>query len=89
MAEIESFQASSRIDATFLWNHAQLESLEKKLDQSVLSSRELQSISLQLNALREQALATGAKGSTVGSGLVRDANQPTTLSGPAVMTLHM
>lgn len=61
MAEIEGFHVSSRVDATFLWNHAQLESLEKKLDQSILSPRELQSVSHQLDDLREQALTTGAK----------------------------
>ena len=52
---------STRVDASFLFYKAQLEGLENKLDQSVLSMRELKSISEQLDILKDKALGPDSK----------------------------
>jgi len=61
MTRVEGFSSNSRVDATFLFQGAQLETLERKLDQSILSPKELESISEQLDLLRDAALSTDSK----------------------------
>jgi len=61
MARVELNSPSTRVDALFLFYRAQLETLEKKLDQSVLSPREIESVSAQLDALKDKALGADSK----------------------------
>jgi len=49
------------VDASFLYQNAQLEKIEKTLNHSILSPSELHSVSKQLDELKERALAADSK----------------------------